>query len=79
MFGKINQRGITWKLRKGEQSFLCMTCHPDLIQIPIKLHEYILNSYLIMELTRMFTDGWTDARTDGQQNNHSTVGHVILT
>ena len=28
--GKINQRGITWKIRKGEQSFLCGTHHPDL-------------------------------------------------
>ena len=31
---KINQRGITWKLRKGEQSFLCVTRCPDLIHIP---------------------------------------------
>ena len=29
--GKINQRGITWKLGKGEQSFLCATRRPDLI------------------------------------------------
>ena len=36
MFGKINQSGI---LRKGEQSFLCVTCLPDLIHISIKLHE----------------------------------------
>ena len=42
---KINQRDITWKLRKGEQSFLCMTCCPDLIHIPIKLHEDILNGF----------------------------------
>ena len=51
---KNNQRGITWKLRKGEQSFLCMTHRHDLICIPIKLHEDILN-YGIMELTRMFS------------------------
>ena len=44
---KINQRGITWKLRKGEQSFLCVTHCPDLhvIHIRIKLHEDILNCY----------------------------------
>ena len=39
MFGKINQKGITWKIRYGEQSFLCATRRPDLIDIPIKLHE----------------------------------------
>ena len=38
-YGKNNQRDITWKLRKGEQSFLCATHHPDLIHIPIKLPE----------------------------------------
>ena len=41
---KKNQRGITWKLRKREQSFLCVT-HLDLIYIPIKLHEDIHNGY----------------------------------
>ena len=56
----IYKRGITWKLRKVDQSFLCMTCCPDLIHIPIKLHEDILNGYRIMEHTRMFTDGWTE-------------------
>ena len=39
MFGKINQRGKIWKKRKGEQSFLCMKHHSDLIHIPVKLHE----------------------------------------
>ena len=34
MFGKLNQRGITWHIRKGEQSFLCATHCCDLIQIP---------------------------------------------
>ena len=43
--GKINQRGITSKLRKGEQSFLYATYRPDQIHIPIKLHEDILNCY----------------------------------
>ena len=45
MFGKNKQRGITGKLRKGGQSFLCATHRPDLIHIPIKLHEDILNGY----------------------------------
>ena len=57
MFGKISQRGITWKLRKGEQSFLCVTLLRDLIHIPIKLHEDIPNGYWVMECTRMFRDG----------------------
>ena len=39
MFGKINQRGIAWKIRKGEQSFLCTTHRQDLKHNPIKLHE----------------------------------------
>ena len=45
MFGKIYQEGITWKIRKGEQSILCATHRPDLIHIPIKLHEDIPNGY----------------------------------
>ena len=40
-----NQRGITWKLRKVEQSFLCAKHRPDLIYIPMKLHEDILKGY----------------------------------
>ena len=44
-FEKINQSGMIWKLRKGKQSLLCTTCRPDLIHIPIKLHEDILNCY----------------------------------
>ena len=43
MFGKNNQRGITSKLRKGEQSFLRATHRLNLIHIPI--HEDILNGY----------------------------------
>ena len=46
MFEKINQRGITWKIRKWEQSFLCKTHLRDLIHIPIKLHEDIANDIL---------------------------------
>ena len=45
MFGQNNQRGITWKLRKEKQSFLCATRRRDLIHILIKLHEDILNGY----------------------------------
>ena len=40
--------------RSGEQSFLYATHRPDLIHIPIKLHEDIPNGYGVMELTRMF-------------------------
>ena len=36
------QRGITQKLRKGAQSFLCGTLCVDLIYISIKYHEDIL-------------------------------------
>ena len=53
MFGKINQRGITWKIRKKEQSFLCTTHRRDLIHILIKLHEDIPNSYRVMSHTRI--------------------------
>ena len=41
MFGKNDQRGINWKLRKREQSFLCATLRRDLIHILINLHEDI--------------------------------------
>ena len=54
MFGKFNQRGITQKLRKEEQSFLCTTHCPNLIHIPLKLHEDNPYSYCVMECTRMF-------------------------
>ena len=40
-----NIRGITQNLRKGEQSFLCMTPRPDLIHISFKLYEDIPNGY----------------------------------
>ena len=36
---KNNKKGITWKLRRGEQSFLCATHHHDQIHIPIKLAD----------------------------------------
>ena len=44
MFGKINQRAITWKIRKGEQSFLWAT------HTPTKLHEI---SLMVTELLRV--------------------------
>ena len=45
MFENINQRGITWKIREGGQSFLCATYHRYLIHIPVKLYEVIPNGY----------------------------------
>ena len=42
---EINQRGVTLKLRKREQSFLCAKCRLDLRHIPIKLHEDIPDGY----------------------------------
>ena len=53
MFEK-NQRGITRKLKKREQSFLRTTQRLDIIHIPIKLYEDILNGYKVMECTNMF-------------------------
>ena len=40
MFG-IKSKGHNLETRKGEQSFLCATCCPDLIHIPVKLLEDI--------------------------------------
>ena len=45
MSGKINQMGITWIIRKGEHSFLCVTHRLDLIHVLIKLHDDIPNGY----------------------------------
>ena len=45
MFEKINQRGITWKMRKREQSFIWATNHRDLMHILIKLQEDIPKGY----------------------------------
>ena len=50
---------IPWKLRKGEQLFLCVTRRPHLTYIPIKLSEVILNGYRVMERTIMLADGRT--------------------
>lgn len=59
MFWKNNQRGLSWKQRKGEQSFLCAIRRPDLIHTPIKLHEDIPEGYWVMGDTRFFMDGRT--------------------
>ena len=44
---EYNQRGITWKPRNREQSFLYVSHphRPELIHIPIKLHEDIPKGY----------------------------------
>ena len=39
---KNNQRDITRKQNNRKQPLLYLTCRPDLIHIPIKLHEDIL-------------------------------------
>ena len=53
---QINGRAISWKLRKGDLSFLCVTRCPDLIHIPIKLQEDIPDGYRVMACTRMETN-----------------------
>ena len=63
MFGKIKQSGITWKIRKEEQSFFCVTHCRDLIHILIKSHEDIPNHYLVRVRTRLF----------GEKNNQSGI------
>ena len=42
---RVIKGGITWKLRKEEQLFLCGTHPLDTIYNPIKFHEDILNGY----------------------------------
>ena len=44
---KDNQRH-SLEPRKWEQSFLCVTCCPNLKNIPIQLHEDIPNNYGVM-------------------------------
>ena len=56
MFEKNNQRGITWKLRKREQSFLSAALHRDLTHIPIELYEDIPNHYCVMSHTRILEE-----------------------
>ena len=43
-----NQRGITWKLNMGEQSFLHLAHRLYLIHIPIKVYEDIPNGFRVM-------------------------------
>ena len=52
---KLNKNGITWKLEKGEQSFLYMTNCIYLRHISKKLHEDITSGYRIMGCARMKT------------------------
>ena len=60
---KMNKNGITWKLKKGEQSFLLMTHCFYLRHISKTLHEVITRGYRIMGCTRMKTT----------QNKHKTT------
>ena len=59
---KMNKNGITWKLEKGEKSFLHMTHCIYLRHIPKKLHKDITSGYRIMGCARMKTT----------QNKHKT-------
>ena len=45
---KNNQRGITWKLNTGEQSFLYATHGINIIHIPISFHEDITHDYQVI-------------------------------
>ena len=74
MFRKINQRDITWKIRKGEQSFLCTTHRHNLLHIPIKLHEDIPNGYRVMACTRMFEKN----KSKGHNLETKKGGTIIL-
>ena len=51
----MNKNGITWKLEKGEKSFLHMTHCMYLRHISKKLHEDITSGYRIMGCARMKT------------------------
>ena len=53
------QRDITQKLRRGEQSFLCVIHCLDLLYISIKYHEDILKIYGRRDRQ---TDGWIDGQ-----------------
>ena len=52
-FRKILSKGHYLKTKKGKQSFLCATNCLYLLHIPIKLHEDIMNSELVIECIRM--------------------------
>ena len=47
------KREVTKKVRKGEQSFMHVTCRLYLIYIAIKFHQDILYCYLIMACKRV--------------------------
>ena len=72
MFGIIIQRGITWKLRKREQSFLCTAHRHDPIHIPIKLHEdtpTITDLWCVQEcLEKINQKGITWKQRNGKQS-----------
>ena len=70
---KNNQRGVTWKIRKEEQSILCATHRTDLIHIPIKFHENIPNGYRVVARTRMF-----GKKSTGHNLETKTGGTIIL-
>ena len=50
---KNNQRGMTWKVREGEQSLLYVTHRHVLIHIPLKLYEDIPYGYGVMSRTKI--------------------------
>ena len=50
---KYNQREVTQKVRKGEQSVLHPAHRLDLIHIAMKFHSYIPYGYRIMMHTRI--------------------------
>ena len=52
---KMNKNGITWKLEKGEKSFLHMTHCIYLRHISKTLHEDITSGYQNMGCARMKT------------------------
>ena len=50
---KNEHRGKTWKIRKGKQPFLYVTCRTDIIHIPIKFLEDIPKVYRVMVCKRL--------------------------
>ena len=60
------QRKITPKVSKAELPFLHSACHLMMIDICIKLREYSLGGFQVIERTRFVTDRQTDGQTDGQ-------------
>ena len=56
IFEKKNQPNVHNSVTKngGTIIFLCATYCPDLIYILVKLHEDILNCYLVIKYSRIF-------------------------